>query len=109
MKIKVFYPDKDGKISFTKKELQTLLDEVYKEGYNDARPYYWQSPYWYNSGTITTTTTTPNITWSSSNSSNCIATASNENTSFTYPTAEQTLVTNGEDIPAPQEYQIKFL
>lgn len=41
MKIKVFYPDRDGRISFTKKELEELLDEVYKEGYNDAKPYYW--------------------------------------------------------------------
>ena len=46
MKVKVFYPDKNGKISFTKEELQALLDEVYKEGYNDARPYYWTTPSW---------------------------------------------------------------
>ena len=57
MKIKVFYPDRDGRISFTKKELEDLLDEVYREGYNDGRPYYtWASPYYpSNSGTITTT------------------------------------------------------
>lgn len=55
MKIKVFYPDRNGNIVFTKKELEDLLDEVYREGYNDARPYYWTTPYWTsNSGTITT-------------------------------------------------------
>lgn len=48
MKIKVFYPDRDGRISFTKKELEDLLDEVYREGYNDGRPYTWTSPYWGN-------------------------------------------------------------
>ena len=98
MKIKVFYPDPDGSIRFSKQELQALLDEVYKEGYNDAKPYYWQSPYWSNSGTITTT---PYITYSSSNSSNSTASISNENILHTY-------TYKGEDIPAPQEYQIKF-
>lgn len=84
MKIKVFYPDRDGRISFTKKELEELLDEVYKEGYNDAKPYYWQSPYWSNSGTITTT---PYITYSSSNSLSSTATVSNKDVPFTYTTA----------------------
>lgn len=56
MKIKVFYPDRDGRISFTKKELEDLLDEVYREGYNDGRPYTWTNPYYpSNVGTITTT------------------------------------------------------
>ena len=106
MKVKVFYPDPDGSIRFSKQELQALLDEVYKEGYNDAKPYYWQSPYWSSSRTITNI---PYITYSSSNSLNSTATTvSNKNTPFTYTTAGQTLVANGEDIPAPQEYQIKF-
>lgn len=56
MKIKVFCPDRDGRISFTKKELDDLLDEVYREGYNDGRSYTWTSPYYpFNAGTITTT------------------------------------------------------
>ena len=84
MKIKVFYPDRDGRISFTKKELEELLDEVYKEGYNDVRPYYWQSPYWSNSGTITTT---PYMTYSSSNSLSSTTTISNKDIPFTYTTA----------------------
>ena len=105
MKIKVFYPDPDGSIRFSKQELQALLDEVYKEGYNDAKPYYWQSPYWSNSGTITTT---PYITYSSSNSLSSTTTVSNKDVPSTYTTARQTLVANGENIPASQEYQIKF-
>jgi hypothetical protein len=40
MKIKIFTTDYDGRISFTQEELQKLLDEVYREGYNDAKPYY---------------------------------------------------------------------
>lgn len=107
MKIKVFYPDPDGSIRFSKQELQALLDEVYKEGYNDARPYHWYSPYWSNSGTIST----PYLTCSSSNSSNSLSsstTISNKDVPFTYTTAGQTLVANGGDIPAPKEYQIKF-
>ncbi len=107
MKIKVFYPDRDGRIHFTKEELQTLLDEVYKEGYNDARPYYWSTPYyWTNSGTITTGSPLrgDNITYTATDS-NSITYATN---STSTPTARQTLTYNGGDIPEPQSYQIKF-
>ena len=104
MKIKIFYPDPDGSIRFSKQELQALLDEVYKEGYNDARPYYQQSPYWSNSGSITTT---PYMTYSNSNSSDSTVTVSNKNIP-TYTTAEQILVANREDATTAQEYQIKF-
>lgn len=104
MKIKIFYPDPDGSIRFSKQELQALLDEVYKEGYNDARPYYQQSPYWSNSGSITTT---PYMTYSNSNSSDSTVTVSNKNIP-TYTTAEQILVANREDAITTQEYQIKF-
>lgn len=51
--IKCFYPNKDGKIVFTKKELENLLDEVYKQGYNDA-PRYTSYPYWWYSPITTT-------------------------------------------------------
>jgi len=37
MKVKVFYPDFDGRISLTKEELENLLDEVYDEGYHDGK------------------------------------------------------------------------
>lgn len=104
MKIKIFYPDPDGSIRFSKQELQALLDEVYKEGYNDARPYYQQSPYWSNSGSITTT---PYMTYSNSNSSDSTVTVSNKNIP-THTTAEQILVANREDATTTQEYQIKF-
>ena len=104
MKIKIFYPDPDGSIRFSKQELQALLDEVYKEGYNDARPYYQQSPYWSNSGSITTT---PYITYSNSNSSDSTVTVFNKDIP-TYTTAEQILVANREDATTTQEYQIKF-
>ena len=104
MKIKIFYPDPDGSIRFSKQELQALLDEVYKEGYNDAKPYYWQSPYLSNSGSITTT---PYITYSNSNSSDSTVTVSNKDIP-TYTTAEQILVANREDATTTQEYQIKF-
>lgn len=104
MKIKIFYPDPDGSIRFSKQELQALLDEVYKEGYNDARPYYQQSPYWSNSGSITTS---PYMTYSNSNSSDSTVTVSNKNIP-TYTTAEQILVANREDATTTQEYQIKF-
>lgn len=57
MTVKVFECGKDGKISFTKKELEKLLNDVYKDGHDDGyregcnKPYwYWTSPYY---GSIT--------------------------------------------------------
>lgn len=58
MKVRVFYPNKDNKIEFTKQQLEKLLDEVYEEGrskgysegYNNSRPVtitYPYTPYWY--------------------------------------------------------------
>lgn len=75
MKIKVFYPDRDGRISFTKKELEELLDEVYREGYNDNRPYTWTSPY-YNNITTTPYITLTSMSSNSSNADNSTATIS---------------------------------
>ena len=65
--VKVFTPNKNGKIEFTKKELEKLLDEVWRDGYNSNNNYYWHSPYWYGNGyyyvscTDSTNTTTVTI------------------------------------------------
>ncbi len=67
MKVRVFYPNKDNKIEFTKQQLEKLLDEVYEEGrakgydqgYAAGRPVtitYPYTPFWY------TTSTAPTIT-----------------------------------------------
>ena len=62
--VKVFTTNKDGKIEFTQKELETLLNEVWNDGYNRHGTYWWSSPtittpyYTYTnnaSGTITLT------------------------------------------------------
>ena len=45
MRIKIFTPNKNGKIELTKEELENLLNEAYKQGWND-KPYY--GGYWYN-------------------------------------------------------------
>lgn len=37
IKYKVFVPDTSGKITFTKIELENLLNEVYHEGYTDGQ------------------------------------------------------------------------
>lgn len=50
--VKVFTPNKNGKIEFSKKELEKLLNEVWRDGYNSNNNYYWYSP-WYYSGTTT--------------------------------------------------------
>lgn len=43
--VKIFTPNKAGKIEFTKTELENLLNEVWLDGYN-ANKYYWNSPQW---------------------------------------------------------------
>ena len=99
MKVKVFYPDPDGSIRFSKQELQALLDEVYKEGYNDARPYYWSTPNWTytnNPNTITTPYTylnTSATTITSSNHDNC-------------PSYGGTTLTMSA--PEPEDYKVEF-
>lgn len=50
--VKVFTTNQNGKIEFTKEELETLLNEVWNDGYNRHGNYWWTSP----------TRTTPNIT-----------------------------------------------
>lgn len=37
IKYKVFVPDTSGKMTFTKTELENLLNEVYREGYTDGQ------------------------------------------------------------------------
>lgn len=50
--VKVFTPNKDGKIEFTKDELEKLLNEVWYDG-KSSGSYYWTSPDWYHSPIIT--------------------------------------------------------
>lgn len=57
MKYKILQLDANGRISFTKEELEKLLDEVYDNGYEDGRKTC-QYPYWYWKSYLTTT---PNI------------------------------------------------
>ena len=51
MKIKVFYPNQQGKLEFTKKELEELLNEAYHEGYQDGDRKHWYSYPYYRSVT----------------------------------------------------------
>ena len=37
MKVKIFMPNKDGKIEFDYKDLESLLNEIYEEGYIDGK------------------------------------------------------------------------
>lgn len=47
--VKVFTTNSDGKIEFTKDELEEVLNEVWLDGRNSAYFYWWKSP------TVTTT------------------------------------------------------
>lgn len=42
--VKVFTTNKNGKIEFTKEELETLLNEVWNDGYYHHGTYWWTSP-----------------------------------------------------------------
>lgn len=61
--VKVFTTNKDGKIEFTKDELEKLLDEVWRDGYNSNSSYWWKSPQWTSTSplwTYTTVASSPN-------------------------------------------------
>jgi len=61
MKYKILQLDANGRISFTKEELEKLLDEVYNNGYEDGRKTcQYTYPYWYWKSYLTTT---PNIVY----------------------------------------------
>lgn len=67
IKYKVFVPDTNGKITFTKTELENLLTEVYNEGYSDGQMSnvvnikYGDTPIWRYDTTQTTQTGQPSI------------------------------------------------
>ena len=49
MKVKVFQSNHNGKIEFTRAELERLLNEVYNDGYNEGKnsnTWTWTSPYY---------------------------------------------------------------
>lgn len=37
MKIKIMFPNRDGRLEFSKNELEKLLEEAYNEGYKDGK------------------------------------------------------------------------
>lgn len=68
MKVKVFQPNHNGKIEFTRTELEKLLNETYTDGFRDGEAYQreksswtWTSPYLYNDLGITTTASSTNM------------------------------------------------
>lgn len=60
MIVKVFQKNKNGKIEFTKEELETLLNEIYQDGYraNSTSTWTWTTPLSYPTYTPTYTTVT---------------------------------------------------
>lgn len=64
MKVKVFYPNREGKIEFTRQELEKLLDEVYREGQKDCncgKSWTWTTPYFNTNDLTLTNNSTNNI------------------------------------------------
>lgn len=62
MTVKVFQTNKNGKIEFTRAELEKLLNEVYSDGYK-AGEAHMRENYWTWSPSLTTTTQTLPITY----------------------------------------------
>lgn len=66
MKVKVFQPNHNGKIEFTRAELERLLNEVYNDGYREGEAagqkhsWTWTSPYITNQTYRTTALDTTN-------------------------------------------------
>lgn len=112
MQVKVFKFDKNGKVSFTQEELEKLLNEVYRGGYNDGRyshgywtwtsPYYtWSNTYSNSSNSNITltgtdiTSTNPNITWTTTtNSTDSTVTASMNTPNYNIPADEDVALNN---------------
>ena len=78
MRIKVFTPNENGKIELTKEELENLLNESYRQGWND-KPYY-RDYYYSTSPNITLTGNTADTAraYSINNSSTSITNACSE-------------------------------
>lgn len=71
MKTKVFIANENGKVEFTEKELRTLLDEIYDEGYFDgkkSREWWYTTPFKWNTPTTTATEKPYTITYTTSTS-----------------------------------------
>lgn len=112
MKVKVFYPDFDGRISLTKEELENLLDEVYSEGYHDGKqtrptPITWTSPSW----PYGNTTTIPYYTTLSSNDSYSVASNSVSSSSCTVTSKDvpYTYTTSSNATDEPEKYSAKAI
>ena len=82
MQVKVFKFDNNGKVSFTQKELEKLLNEVYSGGFEDGKKssnYWTWYPWYHNDITVSnervtlgqdTISNNPNITWTTTTSTN---------------------------------------
>ena len=80
MMVKVFTPNENGKIEFTKEELEALLNEVWRDGYSSNRQYWWSSPTVPNVPYTPTTITCGSITAKSEPPTVTLTTAANGGT-----------------------------
>lgn len=93
--VKIFTTNKNGKIELTEKELKTLLDEVYWEGYRDnsstwtySTPISKTYPYWYSTSTPVTNLTSKDITINTSKDNVLNGTTSALNGTITFDTSK---------------------
>ena len=77
MKVKVFQSNHNGKIEFTRAELEKLLNEVYTDGYNEGKSSHWTwtSPYVNSCNGITLTNAIDTKTVTDKTDSNYISTS----------------------------------
>lgn len=108
MSIKVFQTNKAGKIEFTRCELEKLLNETYKEGYNDGECHAKRDYWTWTSPSVYPTPRLNDIVYCSSDDSNTatstatISTATSDNTTLTSNKTNTTNATN-----ATGAYEVK--
>lgn len=82
MSIRVFQTNEKGKIEFTRCELEKLLNETYKEGYNDGEAHA-KKDYW--TWTSPNATKLPSITYATSASTPTCTSSKEDKTSVSAP------------------------
>lgn len=114
MSIKVFQTNKAGKIEFTRCELEKLLNETYKEGYNDGECHAKRDYWTWTSPSVYPTPRLNDIVYCSSDDSNTatstatISTATSDNITLTSNKTNATNAINTSNASGAYEVKTPF-
>lgn len=102
-RVKVFSPNENGKIEFTKREIERLLQEIYSEGYKDGTQSKWTISYGGTTGNELYGINTKYITKDDAIGTFC----NNSVTCGTDTKLSNSTATTTHTVPAKLEYGIK--